>query len=675
MIDLDDEEAFMAALGGKMAEQAEAGIIVGGEDAEPQHNGITVKLKPFLEQGPEPVPYEKPPLTKRLGAVDLETDPFLEQRRPVPFAAGLALDDGRYFKFWGDDCVEQLFDKIEYLKQELWEESREEYCFYAHNGGKFDFHFFMNYLDDDCEPFLIDKRLVKIMYQGVEFRDSYSLIPVALKKLQSAKHKKLEIEYWKMERLFREEHKEEILTYLEEDCFTLLDNVRDFIERFGWRLTIASTALPMLQSFHGFNAIESVEDDAKLREFYKGGRVQCFQTGLITGDFVMVDANSMYPAAMKNFEHPVGSFVMNCRDLDDCDFAYVQATNNGCLGVGSGLDFDFSQTRGKFFATIHEIKAGIETGTLKVEKLIKGYRFQHKTNFGDFVDHFYNLRLDARLAQDLAGVEFYKLIMNSAYGKFAQHTGRYKDYKFNVSQPPSPVQGDKLEFIEVKQPDGSVKKKCVVSPNGWRPEISNETFNVWSRPKPGAGTRFLNVATAASITGAARAVLWKAICAAEEPLYCDTDSIICRRFNGDLDEKRLGAWKVEATGNAVLIAGKKMYAFLSTTPKVGAEQLSIDGVSYWLIKKAHKGVQLRAEQILEIVRGGVVEYENPSPAFTLSREAKFTKRRVRMTGNALKQMELDLNGEEISPRQNLDQTANGKSQASRRGLGKEIRVF
>jgi DNA polymerase type B, organellar and viral len=639
-LDLDDEEAFLAALPGAMNAQKAKGIDVSQstEEIEPEHRGISVVRKQLHEPIPEPVEYEKPSLTKRLAVVDLETDPFKYDRKPEPFACGFAMDDGSYVDFWGDECVTDFFDHLISVDNELTARG-EEMVIYAHNGGKFDFHYFMDYLDEDSRPFFIDKRMVKINFLNIEFRDSYSLIPVALKKLQTGKWRKLEIDYNKMERLFREQNKPEILEYLRADCMTLIENVREFIERFGWRITIASTSLPLLESFHGFDKMEP-DNDVRIRPFYKGGRVECFERGLIRGSFVMVDANSMYPAAMSNFQHPVSAIPFPTKDIEDADFLLVEATNRGCLGVGDGLGFDFSCRKGKFFASIHEIRAGLDTGTLDIHRVIQGWRFTHHDRFDRFVDFFYQLRLDAKAQGDIAGTEFYKLILNSAYGKLAQSTARYRDYLINPTSLPYPRYGP-LTF-EKMEVEGEMKNVCTQSPQGWRPDMQLPGMFVYSKPKRNAGQVFLNVATAASITGAARSVLWRAVCSSDRPLYCDTDSIICSKFHGDMDDSRLGAWKVEATGDAVLIAGKKMYAFLSKTPSPDKEKVTIDGDDFWLIKKAHKGVQLRADQILEIVRGGELSIENDAPTFGLGGKVSFVKRKVKMTGKDIDVAQLEL---------------------------------
>src|SRR6202020_1341429 len=86
-----------------------------------------------------------------------------------------------------------------------------------------------------------------------------------------------------------------------------------------------------------------------------------------------------------------------------------------------------------------------------------------------------------------------------------------------------------------------------------------DDFLVWSKPSP--GRRYNNVATAASITGAARAVLLEAIQNSVDPIYCDTDSLICKSLSGvQIHKSILGTWDLEAEFDRVIIAGKKTYA-------------------------------------------------------------------------------------------------------------------
>jgi hypothetical protein len=201
------------------------------------------------------------------------------------------------------------------------------------------------------------------------------------------------------------------------------------------------------------------------------------------------------------------------------------------------------------------------------------------------------------------------LILNSAYGKFALNPRKFKQWLLTIGTVPTPQWSE--DYV-----------------NGWKIHCNNGPMHIWERPNPRKGG-FYNIATAASITGAARANLLRNLSIAKRPIYCDTDSILCEDFNGYLHDTELGAWKIEATGNLAAIAGKKLYALFGDNK---------------VLKKASKGCKLTGEQILSIASGAEISYRNPVPSFHLHRKGKlllgdigsadFITRTIRQTGNA-----------------------------------------
>ena len=148
-------------------------------------------------------------------------------------------------------------------------------------------------------------------------------------------------------------------------------------------------------------------------------------------------------------------------------------------------------------------------------------------------------------------------------------------------------------------------------------------MNIYAAPQRIRPNSFFNVATAASITSAARANLLRGIQAASRPVYCDTDSVICEALNPSsyngivLDPHELGAWDIEAEGDTLAIAGKKLYALFNQGEP---------------IKKASKGVKLTAEQIKRVAMGETISYSHPVPKFRFGKEPLFTERVIKATG-------------------------------------------
>lgn len=546
------------------------------------------------------MPKRKNPDDIKIYTFDFETDPFKFNRVPLPFCVGVS--DGKTYEYqWGDERT--VCDWIiEYISN-----SPPNSVFFAHNGGKFDFHYILDACQGDIN--IIGARIVSAMINGREIRDSYALLPFSLDTYQKTK-----IDYAIMEPDVREQHKDEILKYLKDDCFYLHDLVSGFVEEFGLSLTAAGAAIKELTKFHTIDKIGSEKHDARFRRFYFGGRVECFKKGVMPGKWKVYDVNSMYPHVMDEFEHPISAEFIEYthkhafKALDFCDFAVIYGESFGALPYreeGGGLSFP--HRKGKFFVTGHELRAALELGLLRVDYVEVCYKAKETSNFSKFVQHFYTKRLLSKKAKDKLRVLFYKLILNSAYGKLAQDPRNFKDWK-----------------ICYRETGGE----------GWTAEhFFDNGWVIYGRPtsRPHHTQRW-NIAGAASITGAARSVLLRGLHAASNPIYCDTDSIICENLPVTESETKLGAWKCEGEGDYAAIAGKKMYALF-------------DGEDN--IKLASKGVRATPDDIVRLARGEEITYNIEAPAFRIKRgpydqplvksgprkgnDARFISRTVRQT--------------------------------------------
>lgn len=530
---------------------------------------------------------------------DFETDPFKFNRVPMPFCVGLIDSDNMndFEHCWGDaeTVCAWIVDKIK--------KAPPGSIFYAHNGGKFDFH----YILDECEGeiMVIGARIVCAKLGPNEIRDSYSLLPFALSKYQ-----KKSIDYEKMEKKVREKHRDEIVEYMAYDCIYLWQLVTGFIREFGLHITAPGAAIKELTEVHPIDRIGSEIHDKKYRDYYFGGRVECFQKGILPGNWKVYDVNSMYPHVMKEFEHPVSAEMISYTGrhavtaLEICDFAKIVATSRGALPFREkDGSLSFPHDTKTFFATGHEIRAAMELGLLEIHHVDIAYYAVEHEKFDVFVDKFYNARLQAKKVGDEMRVLFYKLILNSAYGKLAQDPRDFRDWKIEK---------------DCCGGDGWIEEHTF--PNGWI---------IYSRPttRPHFTQRW-NIAGAASITGAARSVLLRGIHAAKNPIYCDTDSIICEDLPLTKSETELGAWKLEGVGDFAAIAGKKMYALLDNNKAV---------------KFASKGIRATPDEIVRLAKGEQISYEIQAPAFRLGRgpyqevktksgkDARFIQRKARMT--------------------------------------------
>lgn len=520
---------------------------------------------------------------KPIYTLDLETDPFKHGRLPMPFCAGFY--DGNTFSSWWrkrGTNMPILKACVDYMN------TREPGYVFIHNGGRFDLFYLMDYMSND-ELFILNNRIVRCYIGKQEIRDSFSIMPFAL-----ARYKKDEIDYNKMEAEVRDNHREEITSYLKGDCVYLHELCSRFVDRFGPKLTIGSTALHELKKVHKYKRLSTVEDKEIRSKFYYGGRVQCFEKGIISTDVKVYDVNSMYPYVMRNFLHPVGRPKFGGKKVTSkTQFITVEGKSNGafpyrikhqgiCYPCGVGI----------FHVSIHEYKCAVDLNLFHPFRIIETVDFENTISFAQFVDMYYGEREKAKRNGDAITALFTKFVLNSAYGKFAQNPENAFEY--------------------------AIKPFDVLLGENWLPSfIAELKYTIWKRPSPDADELRQNVATAASITGAARSVLMEAIAKAKRPIYCDTDSIICESLeNVPIHKTELGAWKKETEGSKVAIAGRKLYAVW-------------DGND--CVKIACKGVRITPNEMERVAKGEQVIYERDVPSFKWDGSHNFITRKVQLT--------------------------------------------
>lgn len=544
---------------------------------------------------------------KILRVLDFETDPFKADRIPEPFTIGI-FDGELYEDHWGRDAPEWFIDYLAGCPRSIW---------FAHNGGNFDFMFLREWWTG--EPRIINGRLVEVEILGHTFRDSFKLLPTKLSELQAGKK---EIDMKKLERHCREKHRDEILYYQMHDCLSLYRALREFIAEFGLSMTIGSAAIRELQSMYSYTRITPAMD-SMLRPYFHGGRNQCFETGIQSGAWKVFDVNSMYPHVMATFRHPISEpGYFHNRVTKRTAFLTVEGKNDGALAVRTDAGgLDFTRERGEFHCSVHEFEAALETGTFHPTRIVETIEFAQWSTFENFVDKFYQKRLTAKANGEAMKVVFYKLLLNNAYGKFATDPENFRDYMI-ADYLPDP-------FCDGNCPEDACPH--------WQLEGHIEgQFHLFKRKSEIKSWQYFNVATGASITGAARAQLLRGLSKAVRPAYCDTDSIICEGLDGDLNENTLGAWKLEASGELLAVAGKKTYCLLSTTkpeakPGKKIESARHEGRTWYSVKKASKGAILSPAEILAVANGDVVFWKNDAPKFKLHGGVDFVKRRIRRT--------------------------------------------
>ena len=105
---------------------------------------------------------------------------------------------------------------------------------------------------------------------------------------------------------------------------------------------------------------------------------------------------------------------------------------------------------------------------------------------------------------------------------------------------------------------------------------------------------------------------------AVEPIYCDTDSIICKSLNVEIDGNKLGAWKFEGEYDFAAIGGKKLYALYNDGDKETK-------------KLASKGGNLKLNDIKAICRGETFLHQNIAPTMSINTSPRFIERNFKAT--------------------------------------------
>ena len=593
-----------------------------------------------------------------IAVFDLESDPFLYGRKPIPFTWGF-YDGNVYESAWFS--ADQIENDTECCARSLADFLRHRRIIvYAHNAGRFDNHYLIPYMEPNIK--IINGRIAKCKIGICEIRDSLLIIPLPL-----SAHEKVKFNYDRLESDVRDlpQNRGDIEKYLFSDCINLYDWVIKFVERFGSSLTVAGAAFKQL-SKTGYEITRGNERyDDLFRQYYYGGRTQAFKKGVFKGDYYYFDMNSAYSRGMLE-QHPKGYSYYETDTLPKNGpyFATIKAVSFGALPYkkteptdqelseatraaltgeefvpsAEGLQFPDDNVVRTYNATSWEIEAGLETGSLDIQGIDTVYIPCETADFSIYVNKFYSEKLAAKIACDKDNETFAKFMLNAPYGRFALNPRKFKKYMLT----------ELGEIPRVKCRKCGLSNLCnlirckfcghEIPDNSWEPLADLESdFTLWECPDP--GDTYFNVAISASITGYVRASLWRAIVNAKNPLYCDTDSLMCENFGGNVSYD-LGDWKKEADLDAVYIGGRKLYlAHIKgkETAYKGKGNIHRNNPEYteWLLqnfKIAHKGGRLTHLDLIDIVEHGKeIIWRNDAPTFSMKFGCRFLERRFKMT--------------------------------------------
>jgi hypothetical protein len=564
---------------------------------------------------------------------DFETDPFdntkLEQQIE-PFLFVLYAPPHATVRLWRG----KKEDETPFLKRCIAaiEALPGKYVVYAHNGGRFDYMFLLHLLRG--EVMFKGSGLMKVTIGNHELRDSIHICPGRL-----ANYKKDVFDYTLLKRHKRHAHKDEIIQYCENDCIFLHERVGFFLRKHGYKLSIGQASMAAIKKIYEVKRIGE-HTDAYLRPFFFGGRVQCLQ-GLtwLKEPLKLYDVNSMYPSVMAYCKHPIdGEFHEHAgQPTENTVFIELECDNHNALLARIEEDCDHGSKgsvttelpHGIFHTTIWEYNVALKYKLISNVRIIRCLDYANRITFADWILPGYAAREKLKLLCDeleAGSSEYIKLKteaddikneLNNGYGKFAQDARKYYDSYITDPLGTPPVDAEKPWGYDIY--GGFIGA----------PELVTERYAIWRRPAP--TKRFNNVATGASITGAARAKLMEAIQWADYPVYCDTDSLLCRHLDAskiEINPAKLGAWKLEGEWSEAIILAKKGYFLYNSNkpegpnnPKMVCKGMNHNGLRREVYELAYDGavIPMRATGVT-LAKDGSQRYQERKLRATAKRK-------------------------------------------------------
>lgn len=317
------------------------------------------------------------------------------------------------------------------------------------------------------------------------------------------------------------------------------------------KMTAASTAMDLFRRAFLTDEIPPTDPDRNLiaRACYYGGRVENYRVGT-DRDINVYDVNSLYPAVMRDLEVGLPSsyhrlykphILSTYLDYPGQWFGTIQlpAAFIGPLPLKANhrLYYPYGTMRGSW--TFSEVRNALENGARVLDTEWVIYASQGIKPFGPYVDALYARKMASTATLDPAR-EVYKLLLNSLYGKFGQHSDTG------------------LQSLEVPTGDFELEDYADCQP------VSIAGYLCFLRERPThIQSPHVQVMWAAEIAAQARVKLYDYL----QPLdmevnYCDTDSIHTSERLSTNDS--LGSLKLERTFARVSYYAPKEYGGITS---------------------------------------------------------------------------------------------------------------
>jgi hypothetical protein len=490
-----------------------------------------------------------------------------------------------------------LTNFIENCEQICKKNKKTKQIFIFHNFGKFDSIFLiaiackLNYTIKVIKRhnIIYELSLTNDNHINIIFRDSCLLFPQSLSFLASLFNLEKNIE-WNHKNSIDDykniEFRKNLINYCQNDTKILLKSFENYkilmkkefnIDILNY-LTIPALSFVLFRKEYYDDSLpiwrlnENV--DSFIRNSYHGGVVDVYKP--ILKDGYCYDVNSLYPYVMKFFEMPVGKPIYSIFNFDFdiknfFGFLEVKVITPSDMYIPFLIKYDtkygltnpLGTWKGIYFS--EEIKYALKLG-YRFE-YIKGYEFQKKNIFKDFVINLY----DKRLKHKNKPMEFIiKLIMNSLYGRLGMSNNIEKISFINSNDDTllqEIISTYAISFIETFEKKIMIKheNKPSLEKINYRllkKKLSLENYNKLKQKL--FKYRPLNTAVhiAAAITAHARIIMHEYKCTPNIDIYySDTDSIFCKHKLPDklVSNTELGKFKLKYDVKHGIFISPKLY--------------------------------------------------------------------------------------------------------------------
>jgi len=305
---------------------------------------------------------------------------------------------------------------------------------YAHNGGRFDFHYLLPWASGDVK--VINGRIVQMQIGRHVLRDSYAILPIPL-----SDWSKSPIDYEIFERDQREKHQRYILDYLKSDCESLFGMVSAFVEKFGRALTLAGVAFKQLCEFHEF-PLGDEQHDERYRPFYFAGglSVLAVVSLMVTGmcSMLILCTRTSWGRAITRWANGMPSSLgkifpasIEMRGLKD-----IPAACTFCTGLENRaevfrlevIEMETLTTHPGLSLPVRMICVRPCSRDCAGSKKLVQFIFRWKHTILSLRPALLFRTIEGEASGDKAGNIFYKLILNSSYGKNGLNPRDFEDW-------------------------------------------------------------------------------------------------------------------------------------------------------------------------------------------------------------------------------------------------------